>query len=41
MYKAQAESGAGQPGDQIQILDNQNTNTDSKVMMFRMLILKK
>ena len=30
MYKAQAESGAGQPGDAGPTSDNQNTNTDSK-----------
>jgi molecular chaperone DnaK len=30
MYKAQAESGAGQPGEGGPSSDNQNTNTDSK-----------
>ena len=30
MYKAQAESGAGQPGEGEPSSDNQNTNTDSK-----------
>ena len=30
MYKAQAESGAGQPGEGRPASDNQNTNTDSK-----------
>ena len=30
MYKAQAESGAGQPGEGGPNSDNQNTNTDSK-----------
>jgi len=30
MYKAQAESGAGQPGEGGPASDNQNTNTDSK-----------